>query len=169
MKRRSATSSPKPPEPTFFTDRDLEKTFPRLLRESGLRVERYADHFEEQNVPDQEWIAFAARNRWVAVSHDRNIKSDPIAIRTAMEEGARLFIVRGKHLTGPDKARLFLDAQKLIARVLARQGSEAFIATVRRLALQGGIFKADVEVSLTLQQWMQGRGIAPPESEDLEI
>ena len=159
MKRRSGTSSLTPPEPTFFTDRDLGKGFPRLLRESGLRVERYADHFEERNVPDQEWIAFAARNRWVAISHDRNIKSDPIAIRTVMEEGARLFIVRGKHLTGSEKAQLFLEARKLVFRMLARQ-TEAFIATVRRAVSQNGSFKADVEVSLTLRQWTEGRGAA---------
>lgn len=128
------------------------------MREKGLRVERYADHFQERNVSDQEWIAFAARNRWVAISHDRNIKSDPIAIRTVMEEGARLFIIRGKHLTGPDKAQLFLEAQRLVVRVLERQAEEAFIATVRRLALQGGVFKADVEISLTARQWAQGRG-----------
>jgi hypothetical protein len=157
LKRPSGTKlSPKPPEPIFFTDRDLGKVVPRILRESGLRVERYVDHFEERNVPDQEWIAFAARHQWVAISHDRNIKSDPLAIRTVMEEGARLFIVRGKHLTGPEKARLLLDAQAGILRMLARH-PEAFIATVRRVALPGGAFKADVEVSLTFQLWVQGR------------
>ena len=157
MKRPSGTKlSPKPPEPTFFTDRDLGKVVPRILREGGLRVERYVDHFEERNVPDQEWIAFAARQQWVAISHDRNIKSDPLAIRTVMEEGGRLFIVRGKHLTGPEKARLLLDAQGGMLRMLARH-REAFIATVRRVALPGGVFKADVEVFLTFQLWMQDR------------
>jgi hypothetical protein len=157
LKRQSGTKpSPKPPEPTFFTDRDLGKVFPRILRESGLRVERYADHFEERNVPDQEWIAFAARRQWVAISHDRNIKSDPLAIRTVMEEGARLFIVRGKHLTGPEKAQLVLDAQGTILRLLD-QHREAFIATIRRLALPGGTFRADAAVSLTLQLWVQGQ------------
>lgn len=129
-----------------------------------MAVERYADHFAETNVPDQEWIAFAARKRWVAVSHDRNIKSDPIAIRTVMEEGLRLFIVRGKHLTGPDKAQLFIDAQPAVHRELARH-AEAFIATVHRATVQGGSFKANVRVSLTLREWRRGQVTFPPDDD----
>ena len=127
-------------------------------------MERYADHFAEANVPDHEWIAFAARQQWVAVSHDRNIKSDPIAIRTVMEEGLRLFIVRGKNLTGPEKAQLFVDAQPAVRRELARY-AEAFIATVHRATAQGGSFRASVRVSLTVSDWQRGRGISPDDED----
>jgi hypothetical protein len=61
LKRRSATKpTPSPPDATFFTDRDLGKTVPRILRENGLRVERYCDHFAEAAVADNEWLRFAA-------------------------------------------------------------------------------------------------------------
>lgn len=33
------------PAQVFFTDRDLGKKFPTILREGGLTVERHADHF----------------------------------------------------------------------------------------------------------------------------
>ena len=131
-------------------------------------MERYADHFAEANVPDQEWIAFAAGRRWVAVSHDRNIKSDPVAIRTVMEEGLRLFIVRGKNLTGPGKAQLFIEAQPAVHRELARH-PEAFIATVHRATAQGGSFKASVRVSLTLEEWKRGRAMPTSDGEDLVV
>lgn len=164
MKRRSATKrSQTLPEPTFFTDRDLGKIFPQILRESGLLVERYVDHFAERNVTDQEWIAFAARQWWVAVSHDKNIKWDPVAVRTAMEQGGRLFILRGKQLTGPEKAQLFLEAAMGVRRLLARQGADAFIATVRRAALQGGVLRAEVRLSLTFSEWKRGRLVAGTE------
>jgi PIN like domain len=138
--------------------------FPRILLEAGLSVERYVDHFAEHNAPDEEWIAFAARSRWVAVSHDRNIRSDPVAIRTAMESGARLFILRGKHLTGPEKAALFIDALGGIHRVLKEQPS-SFIAAVRRLSGQGGILKPDVKVYLAFEEWKRGKMISA-EGED---
>lgn len=160
MKRPSGTKpSPTPPEPTFFTDRDLGKIFPRILRENGLTVERYSDHFGERNVPNQEWIAHTARNRWVALSHDKNIRWDPLAIRTVMEEGARLFIVRGKHLTGPEKAGLFLQAESAVRRLLVRQRSEAFIATIHRATSQSGGFRAEVEISPAFSEWDKRRAV----------
>jgi hypothetical protein len=170
LKRRSATKrSPTPPESTFFTDRDLGKIFPALLREGGLLVERYVDHFAERNVADQEWIAFAARQKWVPVSHDKNIKWDPVAVRTVMEEGGRLFILRGKQLTGPEKARLFLEAGTKVKNLLTHQGGNAFIATVRRAVLQGGVFRVEVKLSLTYSEWRRGRLVAGAESEEPDL
>lgn len=168
MKRRSGTKrSPTPPEPpTFFTDRDLGKIFPRILSENRLLVERYADHFQEANVSDHEWIAFAARQGWVSISHDKNIKWDPVAVRTVMEAGGRLFILRAKQLTGPEKAQLFLDARQAVEATLRRQASEAFIATIRRAASKAGVLKAEVRLTLTCAEWRRGRRIAGPEPGD---
>jgi hypothetical protein len=167
LKRRSGTKrSPTPPEPTFFTDRDLGKVFPRILLENRLLVERYADHFQEANVSDQEWIAFAARQCWVAISHDKNIKWDPIAVRTVMEESGRLFILRAKQLTGLERAQLFLEARNGVESILLRQGSEAFIATIRRAASKGGLLRPEVRLSLTFSEWRRGRYIAEPEPDD---
>lgn len=167
MKRRSGTKrSPTPPEPTFFTDRDLGKIFPRILLENRLLVERYADHFQEANVSDQEWIAFAARQGWVAISHDKNIKWDPVAVRAVMEKRGRLFILRAKQLTGPERAQLFLEARDEVKAVLLRQGSEAFIATIRRATSKGGLLKPVVRLSLTLSEWKKGRQIADPEPDE---
>lgn len=155
MKKLSGTSSPKPPEITFFTDRDLGKGFPRILRESGLNVVRYADHFGELNVPDEEWIAFAARESFVAISHDRNIRSDPVATRSLMENGGRLFILRGKNLSGGEKAELFLKAMGGVLRVLEEQPG-AFIAVVSRSTPRHGTERAEVRVRQTYEEWSRG-------------
>ena len=167
MKRPSGTKFLTPPEITFFTDRDLGKAFPRILRDSGLLVVRYGDHFGERNAPDEEWISFAASHQLVALSHDRNIRSDPIAIRAVMENHARLFIVRGKHLTGAEKADLVLGALGQIYRHLEEQPA-AFIAVVRRTSLAGGILKPDVKVRLNFAEWKQGRQ-PTPEPEELPL
>jgi hypothetical protein len=167
LKKPSDTRFPTPPEITFFTDRDLGKLFPRILRESGLSVVRYGDHFGERNAPDDEWIAFAASRKLIALSHDRNIRSDPVAIRAAMESHARLFIVRGKHLTGSEKANLVLGAMGQIYRHVEEQPA-AFIAVIRRMSLAGGILKPDVRIRLTFAEWKQGRQ-PPPETEELPL
>lgn len=155
MKKPSGTSSPKPPEVVFFTDRDLGKGFPRILRESGLAVERYADHFGELNVSDEEWITFAARKSFVAVSHDRNIRSDPVAIQAVMKNGGRLFILRGKNLSGEGKADLFLKALTGIYRDLEEQPG-AFIAVISRSISRAGGERAEVRVRLTSEGWSRG-------------
>lgn len=56
----------------FFTDRDLGKRFPAILRDAGLAVERHGDHFAP-DADDVEWIAEVARRGWTAVTHDKAI------------------------------------------------------------------------------------------------
>jgi hypothetical protein len=43
-----------PRELIFFTDRDLGRQFPALLRDAGVRLERHDDHFGP-DTPDEEW------------------------------------------------------------------------------------------------------------------
>jgi PIN domain-containing protein len=159
LKRRSDTKLfHSLPEPTFFTDRDLGKIVPRILRENGLTVERYCDHFQEKSVADTEWLSFAARNQWIAISHDDNIRRDPITVSTIMKESGRLFIVRGV-LSSAELADLFLGALQAVRSVIARSRDQAFIAVVRRRALPGGIMRPEVHVVLTSKKWKSAKGL----------
>jgi PIN like domain len=152
-KRPSGTNqSHSPPKLTFFTDRDLGKTVPRILRESGLAVERYCDHFQEKSVPDPEWLTYAARLGWVAFTHDKNIRHDPVAITTIMKESGRVFIVRGV-LTGQGTASLIVGALDSVHATIAKYHGEAFIATVRRETLAGGVLNPVAHVRLTATKW----------------
>jgi hypothetical protein len=120
-----------PLDPTFFTDRDLGKQFPSLLRENGLKVESYFDHYRSDIIPDPVWIEYAASAGFVALSRDNRIRSDSVAIRAVMENRGRLFIVRGT-LSATERAAMFIEALKSVARILERQAPHPFIANVKR-------------------------------------
>jgi hypothetical protein len=117
---------------------------------------RYADHYGELNVPDEEWIAFAARESFVAISHDRNIRSDPVATQALMENGGGLFILRGKNLSGAEKAELFLKALNGVLRVLEDQPG-AFLAVVSRSTPRHEAERAEVRVPQTVEGWSRGK------------
>ena len=44
----------------FFTDRDLGRLFPGMLRKAGIEVESHGDHFQD-DVRDEVWIMEAGR------------------------------------------------------------------------------------------------------------
>jgi hypothetical protein len=138
------------------------------LRESGLSVIRYADLYGERVVTDDEWISYVASQQLVALSNDRNIRSDPIAIKSAMESGARLFIVRGKNLSSAEKANLVIGAVSGIVRVLTEQ-SAPFIAVVSRHSLPRGVVKPEVRVRLTFAEWSRGKVLPADIEEDLPL
>lgn len=49
----------------FFTDRDLGKQFPEILRSAGLTVERHRDHFDH-NTEDETWLQAVGQLCWIA-------------------------------------------------------------------------------------------------------
>jgi PIN domain-containing protein len=57
----------------YFTDRDLGKRFPEILRSGGLKVERHADHFAP-DAPDEIWLKEIGKRSWIALTHDRRIR-----------------------------------------------------------------------------------------------
>lgn len=118
-----------PPEPTFFTDRDLGKRFPQLLQDAGLRVELHERHFKP-DTPDEIWLSRIRERGWVAVTRDGRIRYSPLALEAMMSSGAQLFVIVGK-LTNDDAAAVFIARQKQIRALLAKN-SDAFIAKVRR-------------------------------------
>jgi PIN like domain len=50
----------------YFTDRDLGKRFPEILRSGGLTVERHADHFAADTA-DEVWLKQVGRRGWIAL------------------------------------------------------------------------------------------------------
>lgn len=92
---------------TFFTDRDLGNSFPAILRDAGLTVERHADHFAPDE-RDEDWLAEVARRQWVALTHDRRIRYEPNKLDTVRRTRARLLILVGKASTR-NLARSFVN------------------------------------------------------------
>lgn len=103
---------------TFFTDRNLGKQFPGILREAGFVVERHGDHFRD-DVPDEEWIAEVARRDWVGITHDRAIRRRPNEKAAVLEACLRLIVVVGKR-PFPEIATHFARARMPIERFISR-------------------------------------------------
>ena len=79
----------------FFTDRDVGKQFPDILRASGCRVERHADHFAP-TASDESWLAHVGRKGWCAVTHDARIRYKPNELAAVERHRVRLLVVVGK-------------------------------------------------------------------------
>ena len=89
----------------FFTDRDLGKQFPEILREAGLSVERHSDHFAPDR-PDEEWLEAVGREGWIAITHDARIRYKPNERAAVVRHRVALLVVVGK-TPFPDLARSF--------------------------------------------------------------
>lgn len=147
-RKRSAPSAPGSwRECVFFTDRDLAKKFPDRLREAGLEVETYFEHFpEEDRVPDSEWIRRAAGQGFILLTKDDAVRRDETAISAVVDAQAVLVILRHAG-TSPELAEMFLTTVPRVERLVrrARKRREGVIAVIRRRMVRGGRQKVVLE------------------------
>lgn len=73
----------------YFTDRDLGKRFPEILRLGGLTVERHDDHFPP-DASDAAWLEQVGKRHWIALTHDRRIRYKPNERDAVMRHGVAL-------------------------------------------------------------------------------
>ena len=118
-----------PAAPIFFTDRDLGRHFPELLRSAGLNVERHVDHFSD-SAPDEEWIAAVAERGWIAITHDKRISRRPNEREAVFRAGLGLLIVVGA-APHAELATSFIATLPRIASFLGKH-DPPFIARVYR-------------------------------------
>lgn len=144
--RRSSTKEP--PEPVFFTDRDLGPTVAAMLRAGGMRIEAYHEHFALDNVPDTEWLRFIGSRGWIALSHNKRIRYERDELDELMSAGVKAFFVVGKG-PHPAFAAAFLENLPKMVRMV-RKHSTPFVAKV----YQG---RSDIELWVTYSQWLEGR------------
>lgn len=137
---------------TFFTDRDLGKTFPDVLTAAGLRVERHADHFAP-NTPDEEWLPRVGRAGWVALTHDGRIRYKPNELAAVVQHHVALLVVVGK---APHR-ELATHFVHTLPRIEAFLGAHAlpFIGRVYRASATEIARDATAPGSVTL--WFPGR------------
>jgi hypothetical protein len=113
----------------FFTDRDLGKRFPEILRSSGLTVERHGDHFAP-DTPDEVWLQAVGKRGWIALTHDRRIRYKPNERDAVMRHGVALLVIVGA-AAFPDLARAFVATLPRVEHFLNRH-TPPFIAKVYR-------------------------------------
>ena len=117
------------PSPVFFTDRNLAKRFPQILRDAGLAVERHEDHFVH-DCPDEVWLEGIGKHGWIAITHDRHIRYKPNELAAVMQHRVPLLVVIGK-ATFPELANSFVATQARILDFVARRQAP-YIAKVYR-------------------------------------
>ncbi len=113
----------------YFTDRDLGKRFPEILRSGGLTVERHADHFAH-DTPDETWLEAVGKRGWIALTHDRRIRYKPNERDAVMRHGVALLVIVGA-APFPDLARAFMTSIPAVQYFLRRH-RPPFIAKVYR-------------------------------------
>ncbi len=113
----------------YFTDRDLGKRFPEILRSGGLTVERHADHFAH-DTPDETWLEDIGKRGWIALTHDRRIRYKPNELNAVVQHRVALLVIVGK-APFPDLARTFVTSLPIVENFLRRH-KPPFIAKVYR-------------------------------------
>lgn len=113
----------------YFTDRDLGKRFPEILRAAGLTVERHADHFTH-DASDETWLETVGKRGWIALTHDRRIRYKPNELGAVMQHGVALLVIVGK-APFPDLAQAFVNSLPVVEAFLNRHKAP-FIAKVYR-------------------------------------
>jgi len=102
----------------YFTDRDLGKKFPEILKAGGLSVERHADHFPP-NAHDEVWLKEIGSRGWIALTHDRRIRYKPNERDAVMRHGVALLVIVGT-VPFPDLARAFVTSLPRIEQFLGQ-------------------------------------------------
>lgn len=115
--------------PVYFTDRDLGKKFPELLRAEGILVERHADHFEP-TASDEEWLEVVGREGWIALTHDHRIRFKPNERAAVMAHQVALLVLIG-HAPTTELAASLIRTRSRIERFIDRCAAP-YIAKVHR-------------------------------------
>jgi hypothetical protein len=113
----------------FFTDRDLGKQFPEILKDAGLAVERHRDHFEH-DAEDEAWLEVIGQRGWIALTHDRRIRFKPNELAAVMRHRVALLVIIGK-APYPELAHAFVATFSNVERFVAGR-APPYIAKVYR-------------------------------------
>lgn len=121
----------KPSSVTFFIDRCLGKhPILETLRATGISVEIHDDHFA-QNAQDIKWIPEIGKRKWIILTKDASIGSNPLERQAVARAGVRMFTLASQNLSGEDTAIIFRDALSAMLRFIKKHPSP-FIAKVHR-------------------------------------
>jgi hypothetical protein len=113
----------------YFTDRDLGKRFPEILKSGGLTVERHGDHFAPDTA-DEAWLEAVGERGWIALTHDRRIRYKPNERDAVIRHGVALLVIVGA-APFPDLAHAFVASLPVVEHFLRRH-QPPFIAKVYR-------------------------------------
>ncbi len=129
-KRRSSTSSQKPPETTisFFADRCLgAKVFPEHLKKAGLKIIVHDDVYDQKE--RDPWIFYeCGRKGLILITSDREFMKLFTHMAAISLGRTKVIAFTGSTYNSTVRAQSFLGAMKLIVKEIRKSGSESFIA-----------------------------------------
>ena len=110
-KKRSAASSPSPPDRlVFFTDANLgRRVVPEALRTAGEEVKIHDDCFAP-GTQDSVWLREVGRNGWVVLTKDSRIRYRRNEMEALLSSGTRSFVLVSRNLPGEEMAKIFVRA-----------------------------------------------------------
>lgn len=114
---------------TYFTDRNLGKQFPQILRDAGIPVEKHGDHFAD-DAKDEEWLTEIGESGWFALTHDKRIRYKPNEIAAVKKSGVGLFVLIGK-APFSELAYNFINTLPKVEKFITKN-SRPFIAKIYR-------------------------------------
>ena len=116
---------------SIYLDRNLGKhVIADALREAGATVEIHDDHLP-LSAPDEDWIALVGRNRWIAITKDKNIRYRAAEIAAIKKHGAMVVVVRAKNATGRELGEILSSSLVRIQR-FAESHQPPFVAGIDR-------------------------------------
>src|SRR5438105_1318386 len=131
-KKRSAASSPSPPERlVFFTDENLgRQVVPQALRNAGEQVIAFRERFAG-GTKDPVWLREVGRNGWVLLTKDSRIRYRRNEMQALLSSKMQSFVLVSSNLPGAEIAQIFVKALPRIKRLCQRQ-RPPFIAHVHK-------------------------------------
>jgi hypothetical protein len=131
-KKRSAASSPSPPEQfVFFTDENLgRRIVPEALRLAGEEVVAFHERFSS-GTKDSVWLPEVGRNGWILLTKDSRIRYRRNEMQALLSSMAQSFVLVSSNLRGPEIAQIFVKALSRMKRLCQRQ-TAPFIAHVHK-------------------------------------
>ncbi|HEY2323667.1 MAG TPA: hypothetical protein VGJ82_12475, partial [Thermoanaerobaculia bacterium] len=103
MERRTKSkkrSAAKPPDLVFFVDRSMGRQIAVALSEAGVKTITHDSVFQEQDTPDDVWLARAGSEGWIVLTKDKLIRRRPLERQALIASGVRAFVFTGGNLSG---------------------------------------------------------------------
>jgi hypothetical protein len=143
--------------PIFFTDRDLGKSVPDIIRKAGINVVKHSDHFPD-DAKDQDWLLEVGQKGWFCLTHDKRIRYKPNEKDAVMRAGVGLFILVG-HAPHDELANNFVNTLSKIERFIGKH-DPPFIAKIYRAPKKFRSFgkkPGSVKLSLSHKEWLRSQ------------
>ena len=118
-----------PPDYVFFTDRDLGKQFPEILRKAGINVKSHGDHFAD-DAKDEDWLKIVGERGWYVLTHDRRMRYRSNEIDAISRFNIGMFVIVGKSPLA-ELAHNFVHTLHQIIRFISKN-PRPFIAKIYR-------------------------------------